>query len=126
MLLLGLLVGCLIDKDAYERRKDELTDSDGDGFAQEDDCDDADPAVSPDADELCNGYDDNCDGVADEDAADAHLIGIIGQRGSVLLRNLCGHAFQVCARLWCRWHLARFSCDGGKRAHTKGVFERVG
>jgi hypothetical protein len=71
MMLLGLLVGCLIDKDAYERRKDELTDGDGDGFAQEDDCDDADAAVSPDADELCNGYDDNCDGATDEDAVDA-------------------------------------------------------
>ncbi|MFH1253564.1 MAG: putative metal-binding motif-containing protein [Candidatus Uhrbacteria bacterium] len=25
------------------------------------DCDDADPAINPDADELCNGVDDNCD-----------------------------------------------------------------
>ena len=30
-----------------------------------DDCDDADPAVFPGADEVCNGVDDNCDGVLD-------------------------------------------------------------
>jgi len=33
------------------------------------DCDDADSGTSPDADELCNGYDDDCDGDVDEDDA---------------------------------------------------------
>jgi len=33
------------------------------------DCDDADAAVSPAADELCNGVDDDCDGSVDEDSA---------------------------------------------------------
>ncbi len=33
------------------------------------DCDDADPAQFPGADELCNGEDDDCDGVSDEDDA---------------------------------------------------------
>jgi len=35
------------------------------------DCDDGDAAVNPDADELCNGADDDCDGDTDEDATDA-------------------------------------------------------
>ena len=33
------------------------------------DCDDADAAVSPDASESCNGFDDNCDGETDESTA---------------------------------------------------------
>ena len=47
-------------------------DDDGDGWAACEDCDDTDAAVNPDATELCNGYDDDCDGDLDEDdAADA-------------------------------------------------------
>jgi hypothetical protein len=39
---------------------------DADGWAAWEDCDDGDPAVFPDAEELCNGSDDDCDGDADE------------------------------------------------------------
>jgi hypothetical protein len=43
-----------------------------DGWApQRGDCNDYDPSVHPGADELCNGTDDDCDGRADEGAADA-------------------------------------------------------
>ena len=48
-------------------------DVDGDGYPDVacggDDCDDADPAINPAADELCNGLDDDCDGDVDEDDA---------------------------------------------------------
>ncbi|HND29147.1 MAG TPA: MopE-related protein, partial [Myxococcota bacterium] len=37
--------------------------------AENTDCDDRDAAVSPEADELCNGIDDNCDGSIDENSA---------------------------------------------------------
>jgi hypothetical protein len=34
------------------------------------DCNDADPSVHPDADEVCNGLDDDCDNIVDVDAID--------------------------------------------------------
>ncbi len=47
-------------------------DEDGDGYSSGDgDCDDANAAVHPDADELCNLDDDDCDDEIDEDAVDA-------------------------------------------------------
>lgn len=71
MLIFGLLSGCLLNPDAYEQRKEQLTDHDGDSFTQENDCDDADAAVFPGADERCDGVDQDCDGAIDEDALDA-------------------------------------------------------
>ena len=47
------------------------TDADGDGFSACEECDDGESAVNPDADELCNGLNDDCDGAVDVDAVDA-------------------------------------------------------
>lgn len=41
-------------------------DEDGDSFPLSVDCDDTDPEVNPEAAELCNLVDDNCDGTVDE------------------------------------------------------------
>ena len=44
-----------------------LSDTDGDGFTVEQgDCDDANAAVYPGAEEVCDGQDQDCDGVADD------------------------------------------------------------
>ena len=54
-------------------------DADGDGYYDETcggkDCDDSDPAVNPDAGEVCdNGIDDDCDGLVDGDDPDCLVV----------------------------------------------------
>jgi hypothetical protein len=51
--------------------KDEPEDADADGWPAGMDCDDSDAAVFPTAAELCNGADDDCDGLVDAGALDA-------------------------------------------------------
>ena len=46
-------------------------DDDGDGYSEcQGDCDDDNPAIHPGATEVCDGLDDNCDGVADPGLGD--------------------------------------------------------
>ena len=52
--LLALTVGC------------GPVDSDGDGYKTDEDCNDTLASVNPEAEETCNGIDDNCDGQVDE------------------------------------------------------------
>jgi len=44
-------------------------DADGDGWVAPLDCQDRAPSIHPEADEVCNGLDDDCDGVTDEGCA---------------------------------------------------------
>ena len=44
-----------------------FVDEDGDGYLADDDCDDNDASIFPNAEELCDGFDNNCNGQADED-----------------------------------------------------------
>ncbi len=77
-LALLLLLGCpqpaLDSKDPSEPDADTgeaPVDADADGAVYSEDCDDADAAVFPGADERCNDRDDDCDLDIDEDAIDA-------------------------------------------------------
>lgn len=50
-----------------------VVDADGDGVPASEDCADGDADIRPGAEERCNGLDDDCDGMVDEDAVDAGL-----------------------------------------------------
>ena len=63
--LFGVQAGCGIK----EPTPDPL-DADGDHWTRQVDCDDNDAAIFPGAEERCDGYDNDCDNVVDEDVFD--------------------------------------------------------
>jgi hypothetical protein len=66
LLTLAVAIGCGDKNDDTGGEPD----GDGDGFTLSDDCDDTDPDINPGAAERCNGVDDDCNGLIDEEGAE--------------------------------------------------------
>ncbi len=59
---------------------DDTSDTDGDGWGQTDgDCDDTNSVVHPDATEVCDELDNNCNGQIDEECASQECGGLLGK-----------------------------------------------
>ena len=70
VLALFAATGCLPDFPSRSFVEDPNDDSDGDSYTEnQGDCDDDNATAFPDADERCDGADNNCDGEIDEDSA---------------------------------------------------------
>ena len=50
-----------------EEEKEIILDADGDGFYADEDCDDGNTLINPSAEEYCDGFDNDCDGLVDEE-----------------------------------------------------------
>lgn len=60
--------------DSRPTRASGSVDADGDGWEEDEDCDDQDAAVNPDALEECNGVDDDCNGDIDDGVGDLWFV----------------------------------------------------
>jgi len=66
----GLVQNCVADTPCDN-------DQDGDGYNADVDCDDTDPQIHHDATEICDGIDNDCDGLVDEGNPDIHGVPMV-------------------------------------------------
>jgi len=90
---LVLAIGCKGDEDKSEAGP---VDADGDGFTEDEDCDDNDATVYPGAAEDCDGKDNDCDGLTDIDDPDVINVesgnvdsDLDGYGDALLISNYC-------------------------------------
>ena len=77
----------------------EITDADGDGWADAVECDASRAEAYPGAEERCNGLDDDCDGVADEGNPEAGGLDAVGTCGVGCAPGVecsCEESVEVC------------------------------
>lgn len=78
---------------------DQINDGDGDGWADDRECDGTRPEAFPGAPELCNGLDDDCDGVADEGNPEAGGLDAVATCGAGCPSEVpcsCRRSVEIC------------------------------
>ena len=70
---LPLTVACGTKPNTDDTGSPSVVDRDGDGFTSDVDCDDTNPEVYPDAPEICDDLDNDCDAEVDEDGVLSYL-----------------------------------------------------
>ena len=104
---------------------EQVIDEDGDGFAIDEDCDDQDPRIHPHAVELCDGLDNDCDGLTDPASAEG---------GTVWYQDADGDGFGgTTERVACQapgedWTAVGMDCDDtdpGIHPHAEEVCDGI-
>ena len=78
MLWLSFLLGCETEIKPADTDTAEVVvtyvDADGDGYTEENDCDDSNAAINPQAEEVCDEVDNDCNGEIDDGVGDAYYV----------------------------------------------------
>ena len=76
-MLFWLMLACTDSKQMnQETEQEEQQDLDQDGFLSSEDCDDSNSTINPSAAEICDGFDNNCDGNIDEDVKTTYYVDV--------------------------------------------------
>lgn len=95
-----------------DNKESDIVDADSDGFDMLSDCDDLNAMINPDAQETCDGFDNDCDGLID-DADD----GLDTSTGNLVYPDLDGDGYaggdgqQAFCVIPDGWYLAVLDCD---------------
>lgn len=104
-------------------------DHDGDGRSSKIDCDDDDPSVHPEAIELCDGKDNNCNGVTDEGCpvpVQESLLSLVVAFPEAATRTMSIEQYDDASKLFQDWKLVAKSSESTIKAPIDSVKAKCG